>query len=167
MNREEVRDQMLAPVLQWVRVGRQTSRLMVGSMEVVGQRSHRLLRGAMLRERHDWSEMGAMTREKVAVPLESAAAVASAMQSEAQQFLTRSSEALLAVAGSAAVLAGSRSADEFMTRQAAFGEALLGAALNWYQLWGRTAAVVEQGLRPILRQVEDNAERLGERQPRG
>ncbi len=160
MNREEVRDQMLAPVLQWVRVGRQTSRLMVGSMEVVGQRSHRLLRGAMLRERHDWSEMGAMTREKVAVPLESAAAVASAMQSEAQQFLTRSSEALLAVAGS-------RSADEFMTRQAAFGEALLGAALNWYQLWGRTAAVVEQGLRPILRQVEDNAERLGERQPRG
>jgi hypothetical protein len=40
---------------------------------------------------------------------------------------------------------------------------MLGVALCWYQLWGRTAEVVGQGLRPILRQVEDNANRLGTR----
>ncbi|MBL8396124.1 MAG: hypothetical protein JNK99_15495 [Candidatus Accumulibacter sp.] len=163
MNREEVRDQLLAPVLQWIRVGRQTNRLMIRSMEVIGQRSNRLLRGTTLREKHDWGEMGAMTREKVAVPLEAVVAMSSAMQSEAQQFLAEGSQATLAVVGSAADLAASRSTDEFRTRQAALGEAMLGVALCWYQLWGRTAEVVGQGLRPILRQVEDNANRLGTR----
>lgn len=156
MNREEVRDQLLAPVLQWIRVGRQSSRLLVGSMEVVGERSQQLLRGATLRQRHDWQEMGVMTREKVAVPLEAAVAMASAMQSEAQDFVAEAGEKAIA-------LAGSRSGEDFSARQAAFGEALLASALCWYQLWGRAAEVVEQGMRPILRQVEDNAGRLGTR----
>ena len=163
MNREEVRDELLAPVLQWIRVGRQSSRLLVGSMEVVGERSQQLLRGATLRQRHDWQEMGVMTREKVAVPLEAAVAMASAMQSEAQDFVAEAGEKAVALAGSVAALAGSRSGEDFSARQAAFGEALLASALCWYQLWGRAAEVVEQGMRPILRQVEDNAGRLGTR----
>jgi hypothetical protein len=163
MNREEVRDQLLAPVLQWIRVGRQSSRLLVGSMEVVGERSQQLLRGATLRQRHDWQEMGIMTREKAAVPLAAAVAMASAAQSEAQDFVAEAGEKAIALAGSMAALAGSRSGEDFSACQAAFGEALLASALCWYQLWGRAAEVVEQGMRPVLRQVEDNAGRLGTR----
>ncbi|MEF8748886.1 MAG: hypothetical protein V5B31_13875 [Candidatus Accumulibacter propinquus] len=160
MNREELRDQLMAPVLQWTALGRQSSELMTGSLAVIHQRSNRLLRGATLREAHDWAEMGAMTHEKVTVPLESAVAMATALQNEAQQFVTQTTEASLAVAGSAMALFGSRSADEFGARQLALGQALANVALCWYQLYGRAAAVAEQGMRPILRQVRDNAQRL-------
>ena len=50
MNREELRDQLMAPVLQWTALGRQSSELMTGSLAVIHQRSNRLLRGATLRE---------------------------------------------------------------------------------------------------------------------
>ncbi|TLD43972.1 MAG: hypothetical protein FAZ92_03777 [Accumulibacter sp.] len=104
-----------------------------------------------------------MTREKVAVPLEAAVAMASAMQSETQAFVAEAGEKAIALAGSVAALTGSRSGEDFSDRQAAFGEALRASALCWYQLWGRAAEVVEQGMRPVLRQVEDNAGRLGTR----
>jgi hypothetical protein len=67
----------------------------------------------------------------------------------------------LTAASSVMALATSRSAEEFGARQLALGEAMIGAALCWYQVFGRAAEVAEQGLRPILRQVTDNAERLG------
>ncbi len=161
MHREELRDQLLSPVLQWIRLGRQTSELMVASMAVISERSNGLLRGATLRDSHDWNEMGRMTREKVTVPLASAVAMTSALQGELQQFLTQISEATLAVASSAMTLTSSRSAEDLSARQAALGSSLLDVALIWYQLSGRAAEVAEQGLRPILRQVKDNAQRLG------
>lgn len=160
MNREELRDQLLSPVLQWIRLGRQSSELMVRSMEVISERSNGLVRGVTLRDSHDWAEMGLMTREKVTVPLESAAAMTSALQSQAQRFLTQISEATLAVVSSTMTLASSRSSEDFSARQTALCSSLLGVALSWYQLSGRAAEVAEQGLRPILRQVRDNSRRL-------
>jgi hypothetical protein len=160
MKREQVRDQLLAPVLQWTRLGRQANKLMVGSMEVISYRSSRLFRGATLREQHDWPEMGLMAKEKIAVPIEAAVAMTSALQSETQQFVSEIGQATLTVAGSMMALATSRSTEEFGARQLALGEAMIGAALSWYQVFGRAAEVAEQGLRPILRQVTDNAERL-------
>lgn len=160
MHRDELRDQLLSPVLKWIRLGRQSSELMVGSMEVIAQRSNGLLRGAMLRERHDWAEIGQMTHEKLTVPLQALASMTSSMQSEAQQFLTQASAATLAVAGSAMTLASSRSLEDFSARQTALCSSMLNFAMTWYQLSGRTAEVAEQGLRPILRQVKDNAQRL-------
>ncbi len=164
MHREELRDQLLAPILQWIRLGRQTSQLMVASLEVIGERSNGLLRGATLRDSHDWNEMGLMTREKVEIPLEAVGAMASALQSEVQQFLTQISEATLAVASSSLTLASSRNPEDFSARQAALCSSLLSVALSWYQLSGRTAAVAEQSLRPILRQVRDNSQRLRARE---
>lgn len=163
MTQEELRDQLLSPVLQWTRLGRQSSELIVGSLEVISERSNGLLRGAMLRDPHDWNEMGLMTKEKLTVPIEAAVAMLSAIPSQVQQFVSESTAASSAVAGSALALASSRSPAEFSARQAAFCSALTGLAVNWYQLWGRAGAVVEEGLRPILRQVKSNAERLGDR----
>jgi len=164
MNREELRDQLLWPVLQWIRLGRQTSELMTRSLEVIGERSNSLLRGATLREPHDWAEMGLMTSEKVTISLEALAAMTSALQSEMQRFLTQTSEATLAVASSALTLAtSSRGAEDFSARQAALRTSLLSVAMSWYQLSGRAAEVAEQSLRPILRQVQDNSQRLGGR----
>ena len=53
MTQEELRDQLLSPVLQWTRLGRQSSELIVGSLEVISERSNGLLRGAMRRDPHD------------------------------------------------------------------------------------------------------------------
>ena len=63
MNREEVRDQLLAPVLQWTRLGRQFNQGMLASMEVITQRSYGLLRGHTSGDGHDWEEMALMTRD--------------------------------------------------------------------------------------------------------
>jgi hypothetical protein len=87
--------------------------------------------------------------------------MASALQSEMQQFGSEIGQATLSVAGGVMAVATSRSVEEFGARQLALGEAMIVAALSWYQVFGRAAEVAEQGLRPILRQVTDNAERLG------
>ena len=161
MDREELRDQLLAPVLQWIRLGRQGNALMLRSLEVVGQCSTSLLRSATLRERPDWSELGAMLREKGTVSLESAVAMGWALQGEMQQFLTESSEASVAVAGSAVRLATGGSGEDFATRRAALGDALLNLAIPWYQLSGRAAEVLAQGLQPMLREARVDSKEIG------
>jgi hypothetical protein len=163
MNPEELRDQLLAPLLQWTRLGRQSSELMTGSLAVIWERSNDLRRGVMLQQQHDWNEMGLMTKEKVTVPIEAVVAMGQAMHAEALQFVPASGQAALAVAGSAAALASSRSGAAFCAGQAALYRSLLDSAIHWYQLWGRAATVAEAGLRPILRQVNGNAQRLGDR----
>ena len=97
MKREEVRDRVPAPLLPAFGAGGRSSRLLVNSMEAVGERSHQLMCGGTVGQR------------------------------------------------------------------AAFGEALLASALCGYQIWGRSAQVAEQGMRVILRQVEDGAGRLAAR----
>ncbi|MEF8698143.1 MAG: hypothetical protein V5B32_10720 [Candidatus Accumulibacter sp. UW26] len=160
MHPEELRDRLLAPLLQWTRIGRQSSELMTGSLAVIWQRSNALRRGVMLQQQHDWKEMGLMTKEKVTVPIEALVAMGRALHAEALQFVPASGQAALAVAGSAAALA---SGTALRTGQAALYRSLLDAAINGYQLWGRAATVAEAGLQPILRQVNGNAQRLGER----
>ena len=161
MNREEVRDPVLAPVLQWTRLGRQFNQGMLASMEVITQRSYGLLRGHTSGDGHDWEEMALMTREKVAVPLEGLAAMASALPGEVASFWTRTGEAMAACAGSAMSLAASRSVEDLRERQADLGEALVGSALAWYALFGSAATLTDAALAPLIRQVKDNAERLG------
>ena len=161
MNREEVRDQLLAPVLQWSRLGRQLNQGMLASVEVVTHRSYGLLRGHTAAEGHDWEEMALMSREKITVPLEGLAAMATLLPTEVAKFWMRTGEAMLACTGSAMSLAASRSADDFKARQAQFGEALVGSALAWYQVFAGAAKLTDAALSPIIRQVRDNAERLG------
>lgn len=161
MNREEVRDQLLAPVLQWTRLGRQFNQGMLASMEVITQRSYGLLRGHTSADGHDWEEMALMTREKVAVPLEGLAAMMTTLPGEVARFWTRTGEAMAACAGSAMSLAASRSAEDLRARRTQFGEALVGSALAWYQLFGSAATLTDAALTPLIRQVRDNAERLG------
>ena len=158
MDREELRDQLLAPVLQWIRLGREVNALMLRSLEAVGECSTTLLR-----ERPDWSALGAMNWGKATIPLESAVAMGWALQSEMQHFLSESSEAGVALAGNAIRLATSSSVEDFRKRQAALGDALLKMAMPWYQLSGRAAEVLEQGLQPMLRAEGGNADRPGRR----
>lgn len=163
MDREQLRDQLLAPVLQWTRLGRKSNALMLRSLEMIGECSATLLRSATLRERPDWSELAAMTREKATVPLESAVAMGWALQSEMQQFLTENSEASVAVAGCAVRLATGGSGEDSGRQQAALGDALLNLAIPWYQLSGRVAEILEQGLQPMLRDALGNSEGLARR----
>ena len=163
MDREELRDQLLAPVLQWIRLGREVNALMLRSLEAVGECSTTLLRSATLRERPDWSALGAMNWGKATIPLESAVAMGWALQSEMQHFLSESSEAGVALAGNAIRLATIGSVEDFRKRQAPLGDALLKMAMPWYQLSGRAAEVLEQGLQPMLRAEGGNAGRPGRR----
>lgn len=160
MNREQIRDHLLAPVLKWTLLGRQTNRLMMASMTVISHRRRRLLRAGPIPGASDWAELALMTHEKLQIPIESAVAMTSAIQNEARQFLTQGSEVALTVVGGAMALATSRSVDEFRARQVALGEALIGAAVSWFELYGSVAEVAVQGLRPVLRQVEANEKRL-------
>lgn len=163
MDREELRDHLLAPVLAWTRLGRQMSELMVGSMNVIGDRSHQLMRSFTWREAHDWSEMSQMAREKLAVPLESAAAVAAVVPSHVQRCVVETTQTLLACTTSAASLATSVVGGDFQTSQREFADALLRAGLVWYRMWGSAAEIGEEALQPVLRQVKSNAARLGKR----
>jgi hypothetical protein len=160
MNREQVRDQLLAPVLKWTRLGRQTSRLMVASMAVISHRRRRLMRAGQISGASEWTELALMTHEKIQTPLESAVAMTAAIQTEAQQFLTQGGTTALTVVGGAMALASSRNADEFRARQVALGEALIGAAVSWFQLYGSVAEIAAQSLQPVIRRVEANEERL-------
>lgn len=163
MDREELRDQLLAPVLQWIRLGRESNALMLRSLELVGECSTTLLRSATLREHPNWSALGAMTRGQATVPMESAVAMGWALQNEMQQFLTESSEASVAVAGSTIRLATGGGGEDFARRQAALGDALLNLAIPWYQLSGRAAEVLAQGLQPMLRETRGSSEEIDRR----
>lgn len=163
MTRDELRDQMLAPVLKWTRLGRQVNEVAMASIEVGGQRGHRLLRAGMLREACDWSEWVRMVDEAIRVPLESAAAMASALPAAAQQCAVGSSETALACAGSALSLAASRSPAEFCARQDAFCRTWLGAAMNGYQWWGIWAEIIGQGLQPAQEAARIAADGLRKR----
>ncbi len=163
MNREELRDQLFAPVLQWTRLGRQVNALMIGSMEVIWLRSNGLLRSWPIPDEQQWAEVLAMTKEKIEVPIEALGATVVALHGETQQFLAQTRETSGALVSGALSLATGRGSGESETLPAALGDPLINLALGWYQLWGRAAEVTEQGLRPILRQVQDNASRLGQR----
>ena len=163
MNREELRDQLLAPVLQWTRLGRQSSRLMTGSGAVISYRSWRLLRTSPLSRQADWAELGLMASEKVEVPLESATVMAAAMLPAAQQLWTHAGQSMLALTSDSMALACSRSAEDFSQRQAALTATLINASVGWFRLFGSAAEIAGLGLAPVLRQVEANAQRLGTR----
>lgn len=163
MNREEVRDQLLAPVLQWTKLGRQINQAVLDSAEVVAQRSSGLLRGNKDGSGRDWKEVARMTREKVAVPLEGIGAMVKALPGETTRFWVRTGEVVAASASSVVSLAGSRSVEDLRTRGARFGETLVDSALVWYQLFGSAATLTAAAVSPLVRQVRDNAERLGQR----
>ena len=163
MNREELRDQLLAPVLKWTRLGRQTNQLMTASSAVISYRSRRLMRALVRPRQADWTELTLMTREKMEVPLESAAVMVSVMAPAAQRCWTHAGQSMLACTSDTLSLAGSRSPAEFSERQAALSTTLINATVGWLQLWGTAAEIAGQGLTPVLRQVQSNAERLGKR----
>ncbi|WP_291986831.1 hypothetical protein [Candidatus Accumulibacter sp. ACC007] len=163
MNREELRDQLLAPVLQWTRLGRQTSRLMTASTAVISYRSRRLLRAGALTRRADWAEAALMTREKVEVPLESATAMAAAMLPAMQQFWTHAGQSMLACTSDSLSLVCSRNSEQFRERQAELGTTLINVTVGWFRLLGSVADVASQGVAPVLRQVQANAARLEKR----
>jgi len=163
MNREHLRDQLLGPVLQCTRLGRQTSQLLTVSSEVVNQRTRRLLRAGPIPGEAEWAEVALMAREKVEVPLESVTAMAAAMVPAALRFWTHATQSMLALGSDSLSLASSGSADDFRVRQAALGTTLLNAAVGWFQLYGVAADVAGEGLKPVLREVKANAMRLAKR----
>jgi hypothetical protein len=163
MNREELRDQLLVPVLQWTRLGRQSNRLMTGSSAVISYRTRRLLRAGAFSRQADWDEVARMTREKVEVPLQAATAMGVAMLPVVKQFWTHSGQSMLACSSDTLSLLGSRGPDEFHARQADLCATLINAGVGWFRLFGSLAEVASQGVAPLLRQVQDNAERLEKR----
>ncbi|EXI82474.1 MAG: hypothetical protein AW10_00582 [Candidatus Accumulibacter appositus] len=163
MNREELREQLLAPVLQWTRLGRQTSRLMTASNAVISYRSRRLLRAGAISRQADWDEVALMTREKVEVPLEAASAVAVAMLPAAKQFWTHAGLSMLACSSDSMSLLGSRNAEEFRERQAELCATLINVGVGWWRAFGGLAEIGSQGMAPLLREVQANAERLAKR----
>lgn len=163
MTREELRDQLLASVLQWTRLGRQSSRLMTATTAVVSYRSRRLLRTGAMSRQADWDEVALMAREKVEVPLESATAMVSAMVPAAHQFWTHAGQSMMACTSDTLALASSRSAEDFRERQAALCATWANASVGWFRLFGTVAEIAGQGVSPVLRQVEANAERLARR----
>ena len=163
MTREELRDQLFAPVLQWTRLGRQSSRLMTASTAVLSYRSRRLLRAGAISRQADWDEVALMTREKVEVPIEAATAMAVAAVPAVRQFWTHAGLSMLACTSDTLSLAGSRSADDFRERRVALCTTLINASVGWFRLFGTVAEIAGQGVSPVLRQVEANAERLARR----
>ncbi|WP_300321046.1 hypothetical protein [Accumulibacter sp.] len=163
MNREELRDQLLEPVLQCTRLGRQASQLMVAASEVIDHRSRQLRRAGPIPGEAVWSEVALMTREKIDVPLESATAMATAMVPAVQRFWTHAAESMCALGSDSLSLASSPDAEQFRIRQAALTTTIINAAVGWFQLWGVAADIASQGLKPVLRHTKANAERLAKR----
>ena len=160
MKREEVRDQLLAPLLHWTRLGRQLNQGLLASAEVAAQSSYGLWRGRAPIAERDCEELMRMTRENVGASLEGTAAMMTLLPSESAKFWTRTAQAMAACAGAAAAsLASSRNGEDLQARQKQFGATLVGSALAWYQLYAMAAKLTEAGVAPLLRQVKDNAQR--------
>lgn len=163
MNREELRDHLLAPVLQWTQLGRQTSVLMTASGAVINARGRHLLRAGVFGHPADADEIARMAREKIDVPLESATAMAAAMVPAVSQFWTHAGVSMLAWVTDSVSLATSRTPEEFCERQEALRQTMINAGVGWFRVLGTAAEVVGQGVAPVLRQVQDNAARLDKR----
>jgi hypothetical protein len=150
MNREELRDQLLAPVFQWTRLGRQTNRLMTGSSAVISYRTRRLLRAGAFSRQADWDEVARMTREKVEIPLQAATAMAAmvAMLPVVKQFWTHTGQSMLACSSDSMSLLGSRGPEEFRERQADLCATLINASVGWFRVFGSLAEVASQGVAP-------------------
>lgn len=165
MTRNELRDQLMAPVLQWISLGRQLQALTSGSIDVIWQRSDGLRHSLPLLSTQQWAELVIMSGEKVVVPIEALGTTFAALQSEMQQFLsqtvTTTSELVSETLAAAHHLAGQKGLSD--ERQPSPVEPLLRLVLHWYQLSGRLASVGERGIQPLLKQVRDNAERLEKR----
>lgn len=164
MDRNELRDQLMVPILQWTSLGRQLQALVSGSMEVIWERSHGLLRSLPTLFAGQGTELYLMSSEKVVVPVEALGTTLAALQSQMQQFLSQTAATTSALAGDAMTVGSSvLPAPSTPENQDELGEHLLALLLAWYQLSGRLAFVAEQGLQPLLRQVQDNAARLTKR----
>jgi len=158
MKREEVRDQLLAPLLHWTRLGRQLNQGLLASVEVAAQSSYGLWRGHA--PAADCEQLTRMTRENFGASLAGSAAMMTLLPSESAKFWTRTAQAMAACAGAAASLASSRNGEDLQARQTQFGATLVGSALAWYQLYATAARLTEAGMTPLLQQVKDNAQRL-------
>ncbi len=164
MNREEFRDQLLAPVYQWTSLGRQSSKLMVAAGEVVSLRYRRLLWRSPHAETYDWAELAQMTKEKVIVPMECAAAMGSVLPVLTANFVVQTGGALLACARAAASVATSHGKEEMVEHAQTLCHALRAVVATCWQLGGCTAELASAGVVPLLRQVSENSHRLGRRQ---
>ncbi|TXG79818.1 MAG: hypothetical protein E6R11_02120 [Rhodocyclaceae bacterium] len=160
MKREEVRDQLLSPLLQWIRLGRQLNQGMLSAIEVVAQSSYGLLSGRSRGSSKTWDEMLRITRENAGAQCEGMVAMMTLLPVESAMFWTQVAEATATCSGAAASMLASRNGEELQARQAQFGAALVGGALTCYQLHATSANLTEAGVAPLLRQVRDNALRL-------
>ena len=162
VNREALRDRLLTPVYQWTRLGRQSSKLMVAASEVVGMRYRRVLRSNPQTETY-WAEVAQMNIEKVSVPIECAAAMASALPVQTARFAAQTGGALLACMRAASALAASRSAEEMAEQTKGCAQALSDLIASSWQISGFPAEIASAGVAPLLRQVTANVERLNKR----
>ncbi|HNI00353.1 MAG TPA: hypothetical protein PK958_15465 [Rhodocyclaceae bacterium] len=162
LNREQLRDRLLAPVYQWTRLGRQSSKLMVAASDVVSLRYRRLLRSNPVAAAY-WAEVAQMNLEKVSVPIECAAAMASTLPVQTARFAAQTGEALLGCVRAASALVGTRSHEEIIVQTLGLVDAVGDLVTSFWQLAAYPAEVASAGVAPLLRQVDENRDRLNKR----
>lgn len=160
MKREELRDDLLVPVYRWTSLGRQSNKLMVAAGEVIHLRYRRLLWTDARSDVFDWTEVAQMTKEKVVVPMESAVAMSRALTAQTAAFVAQTGGALLACASAATSLVRSDSRQEVAEHTRSLSRALSAIGVTLWQSSGCLAEVASAGLAPLLRQVNENVERL-------
>jgi hypothetical protein len=145
----------------WLRVFTEVCEMLHATTQVVNVRTTRMAMAGPLPNERDSAEFTLMSREKSEAASESILAMGSGLINLGLALAADISKHVWATSAAAAALASSRSATQWLERQAALLKIAADFPANPSQLANSTAQVVQESLAPIHGRATANAKRLG------
>lgn len=153
----------LSPFLLWSDLAAKTMEMMLASAQVIGHRTGRMALAGPAPNARDRREFTVMGLEKIEASTQSARAMAAHMMTMNQAWGALAFRHLLQNASAFMSLAGSRTPDELIARQAALARALEQSAIGIAEVSKNATKLAHRGLKPIHARATANARRLGKR----
>ena len=145
----------------WLRVFTEICEMLNATTQVVKVRTARMAMAGPLPNERDRVEFSLMGLEKSEAASESILAMGSGFINLGLALAMDVSKHIWATSAAAAALASSRSATQWLERQAALLKIAADSPANPLQLANSTARVMQESLAPIHGRATANAERLG------
>ncbi|WP_075360001.1 polyhydroxyalkanoate granule-associated phasin [Caballeronia sordidicola] len=145
----------------WLRLFAETCELLTATAQVVKVRTTRLVMAGPLPNERDRTEFSLMSREKSEAVTESIQAMGSGFVSLGMDLAMATSKHIWATSAAAGDLASSRSATQWLERQAALIKVAAASPANPLKLASSTTRLVQESLAPIHGRATANAKRLG------
>jgi hypothetical protein len=151
------------PFAAWADLAFKIGELSVASAQVIAHRTTRMAAAGPMPNASDRQEFTRMGQEKIEAATESAQAFAAHLTTMNLALGARALQQMASGTSAFLSLATSRSAGQFITRQATLTDALWRSAKTVNELSHSTAQLAGRSLHPIHARATANARRLGKR----